>query len=108
MYIVEVKGYKIEARAVGLQETEITVNGKYYDTYYGNYLNCPGDFISPLAADIRAGFVPFVGWPEENEDNKIFSEAIHWDGDPEDWTVVDIPFLGEPMHQPYHIGESGL
>lgn len=79
MYIVKVKGYKIEARAVDMQETEIAINGTYYDTYYGNHLNCPSEFLSPLAADIREGFVPFVGWPEENEDDQIFSSAIDLD-----------------------------
>jgi len=100
MFLITVKGYRIEARAVDVETTEITINGKPYDIFYGNHLDCPGQLLRPLADDIRAGFVPFVGWPEDNEDDKIFSEAIHWNGDPEDSPVPEIPFLGEPVEYP--------
>lgn len=98
MLSVTVKGFKIEAISTGLNETTIYVDGKPYDTYYGNH-NEYSKYISPLCDDIRAGFVPFVGWPEENEDDKIFSEAIHWDGEPEDCQPDpdSIPFDGRPM-----------
>lgn len=81
MFLVTVKGYRIEARATDVETTTISINGQYYDTYYGNHLNCPSEFISPLAADIREGFIPFVGWPEDDEDDQIFTSGIDWDCD---------------------------
>lgn len=77
MLSVTVKGFKIEAVATGLNETTIYVDGKPYDTYYGNH-NEYSQYIRPLADDIRAGFVPFVGWPDDSEDDQIFASGIDW------------------------------
>lgn len=45
-----------------------------------------------------------------DEDDKIFSESIHWDGDPEDTQpeVELIPWQGEPIYPSNDICESGL
>jgi hypothetical protein len=80
---VTVKGYKIEAIATGLNETTVYIDGQEYTKHHGPH-NEYSQYIRPLCDDIRAGFVPFVGWPGENEDDQIFAEAVHWGGDPED------------------------